>query len=204
MSGDDQPRIDRTLIEQSLIEGASRGDSAAVDALLQRHFDGLHAFVRKQLGPAMLARESSSDVVQSVCREVLEDLREHKLEYQGEAAFKGWLYQAALHKIADRHRHHHAEKRGGGRERVASLSSSEASLLAKALDSPSRNAAMREELERLAAAFEQLGEHERMVVHRVYLQGLSHARVAEELACTEEASRKTLSRALAKLSRLLA
>jgi DNA-directed RNA polymerase specialized sigma24 family protein len=38
----------------------------------------------------------------------------------------------------------------------------------------------------------------------VYIHGMTHAQVAEKLDMTETASRKALSRALAKLSRILA
>lgn len=38
----------------------------------------------------------------------------------------------------------------------------------------------------------------------IYINGLSHTQAAEQLELTDAASRKTLSRALAKLSRILA
>lgn len=60
-------------------------DSRAVDDLLVRHLDALHAFVRLRAGVARRPRESSSDLVQSTCREVLADVGNYR--FQGEAAF---------------------------------------------------------------------------------------------------------------------
>jgi DNA-directed RNA polymerase specialized sigma24 family protein len=47
------------------------GDQLAIEALLERHLPGLRAFVRLRAGPAVRTRESTTDVVQSACREVL-------------------------------------------------------------------------------------------------------------------------------------
>jgi RNA polymerase sigma-70 factor (subfamily 1) len=191
---------------RDLVDRASRGDALAIDQLLDRHLPGLRLYVRERLSPSLLAKESGSDIVQSVCREVLEAL--HGFEYQGEAAFRGWLNQAALRKLVDRQRHYDTQKRGAGQELVSlsatALSSNEASLLARSIGSPSGDAIMREEVERLERAFEQLSVSDRTIVRMVYIHGMTHAQVAEKLDMTETASRKALSRALAKLSRILA
>src|SRR5258705_6880905 len=76
-----------------LAERAAAGDRAALDELVVRHVDGLRAFVRLRVGPELRARESSSDLVQSVCREVLQDAR--RFQHAGESAFKSWLYTTA-------------------------------------------------------------------------------------------------------------
>jgi hypothetical protein len=62
----------------------------------------------------MRAKESASDLVQSLCREVLSDLS--RFEYRGEVAFRHWLYTQAAHKLIDRHRGLTAEKRDARRE----------------------------------------------------------------------------------------
>jgi len=59
---------------ESLVHSASRGDGIAIDELLHRYLPGLRAFVRLRASPAVRAKESASDIAQSVCREVLEDL----------------------------------------------------------------------------------------------------------------------------------
>ncbi len=175
-----------------------------MDALLERHLPGLRTYVRRNVSPGVLAKESSADLVQSVCREVLQNL--DKFEYQGEAAFRSWLYQAALRKLIDRHRYYTAEKREAGREaRVEGaerLSSDAAMVLAASFaGSPSGEAIMNEEVQRLEKGFAALTEPDRRIIHMVYVRGLSHSDVAKELDCTEVASRKQLSRALARLSK---
>ena len=191
---------------KELVDRASRGDALAIDQLLDRHLPGLRLYVRERLSPALGAKESGSDIVQSVCREVLEAL--DGFDYQGEAAFRGWLNRAALRKIVDRQRHYDAQKRGAGRELVSlsakSLSSNEITLLAASIGSPSGDAMLREEVERLERAFEQLSDVDRRIVRMIYINGMSHTQAAEQLELTDAASRKTLSRALAKLSRILA
>ncbi len=189
----------------ALAQRASSGDPQAVDALLQRHLPGLRTYVRRNIGPALLAKESSSDVVQSVCREVLADVG--RFEYRGEAAFRTWLYQAALRKIIDRHRYYRAEKRDPAREVAgpssATMTPEELAVLASSIHAPSREAMMNEEIERLERGFSKLAEGDRRVIKLVYVEGLSHVEVAERLGCSEVNSRKMLSRALARLSKQL-
>jgi RNA polymerase sigma-70 factor (ECF subfamily) len=191
---------------RDLIQRASSGDVVAVDELLERHLGGLRTYVRKNISPALLAKESSDDLVQSVCREVLQNVA--RFEYQGEAAFRNWLYQAALRKIIDRQRYYKAEKRDAAREVAAlgtsSMSSGEFAVLASSIHTPSRDAAMHEEIARLEQGFNQLAEADRRVIRMIYIEGFSHAQVAEALGCTEVNSRKMLSRALARLSKRIA
>ena len=81
----------------TLIEKLTSGDPDAIEHLLSRHMPGLRAFIRLRAGPVVRARESESDLVQSVCREVLRGIE--RFDYQGDAAFKNWLFKAALRKI---------------------------------------------------------------------------------------------------------
>ena len=87
-----------------LMRKATSGDGAAMDRLLERHLPALRAFVRLRAGPAVAEHESNSDLVQSVCREVLEGAG--AFEYRGEAAFKSWLFTTALRKIVEKDRYY--------------------------------------------------------------------------------------------------
>src|SRR5215207_3597350 len=144
----EDPPTDETL---ALSERAAAGDRAAVEALLERHLPGLRAFVRLRAGPLVRARESSSDLVQSVCREVLE--HSERFQHATESAFRQWLYTTALRKIQHRRDYWAAEKRNPGREAApgAGASDADAGVLAcyRSLSSPSRHAVAREELERI-------------------------------------------------------
>jgi RNA polymerase sigma factor (sigma-70 family) len=176
-----------------------------IEDLLERHLPSLRAYVRRNLDAGLADRESTSDLVQSVCREVLQS--RGRFEFRGDAAFQRWLLQVALHKLMDRRRFWRARKREGlkveGQPGSLSWSQDELGRLAVALGSPSAEVMLREDLQRLEGALEQLSEFDREVIRLVRLQGLSHAEFAARMGCTEPQSRKRLFEALARLSLLL-
>src|SRR5688572_32117892 len=96
---------------------ATESRVVAAGALIERHWTGVHAFVRANLGRVVRAGESASDLVQSTCREVLAHLS--RFRHGGEQGFERWLYATARRKIQDRHRHRLAEKRCAAREAAA-------------------------------------------------------------------------------------
>lgn len=179
-----------------MLDAASRNDPAAVAALLQQHLPALRAFVRLKAGPSLRARESCSDLAQSVCRDVLENAE--RFRFGGEAEFRKWLFTTALRKIADRAEHWRADKRDPQREQ-GGLDQEEMLGLA-AIYTPSRQAAAREELARVEAAFATLLPEKQEVVLMARLMGMSHPQIAQELGKTEVAVRSILSRALAELA----
>jgi RNA polymerase sigma factor (sigma-70 family) len=182
---------------RALLERASRGDSAAIDQLLEQHLPGLRAYVRLKAGRELLARESSSDLVQSVCRDVLENAA--RFRYDGEGAFRKWLFTTALRKIADRYEHFGRQKRDAAREQ--STGGDDALLEAcRGFYTPSQQAAAREDLERLEQCFRALDEQKREVILLSRMVGLSHAQIAVEMGKSEVAVRKLLSRALGELA----
>ncbi len=200
------PQPDPEGASRDLIERASRGDALAVDSLIERHLPGLRAFIRIKAGELVRGQESCSDLVQSVCREVLEGAG--RFDYRGEAAFRQWLFTTALRKIVARQRHHCAEKRDVRRERIVSpveSASRDRALLDAytGLHTPSRLAAAREEVERVEGAIARLPEEYREVICLSRLMGLGHAEIAAQLGRSEGAVRVLLHRALARLSRLL-
>lgn len=186
-----------------LAAAAARGDSQAVEQLLERHLPGLRAFVRLRVGREVRAKESSSDLVQSVCREVLQNIE--RFQHPSPAAFRQWLYTTALRKIVNRAEYWRAEKRAGGREQALASEADEQRLLDcyHSFSTPSRAAIVREEVERVERAFEKLTEEQRQVVTLAHVVGLSRADIAREIGKSEGAVRVTLHRALARLSELL-
>jgi RNA polymerase sigma-70 factor (ECF subfamily) len=181
---------------RSLIESATGGDPLAIDALLERHLPGLLTYVRLHLGTELAQREPPTDLVQSVCREVLENAG--GFDYRGEGAFRNWLYKLALTKICDRQRYWHAKMRDRRREEGS------ASFTLRARDdSPSAVAIRGEDLEQLAAVFDRLPEDYRQVVSMAYVVGLSRREMAIEMGRSEAAVRKLLHRALARIGILM-
>ncbi|MCB9882616.1 MAG: sigma-70 family RNA polymerase sigma factor [Planctomycetes bacterium] len=191
---------------RELVDQASRGDAVAIDELLQKYLPGLQRYLHVHAGGAVRAKESSSDLMQSVCREVLERLGTDRFEYRGEAEFKQWLYQAALLKIKNRQRFYRAEKRDVHREvwpRESGTRDAEAfEALFRELATPSQDAMFREELERFESAFARLPENYQEVIHLAHFEKRSHREIAERLSVTEAHSRVLLSRALSRLAKL--
>ncbi len=191
----DPPDID------ALTEAAANGDRDALAALLETYLPDLRAFVRLRAGHAVRARESRSDLVQSVCREVLE--RGSTFQHPSESAFKRWLFTTALRKILNRREYLHAEKRDTRREvGQARESSADAKLLEcyQSFSTPSQGAMLREEIERIEGAMEHLSDEYRTVITLAHVVGLSRAEIAEEMGKSEGAVRTLLHRALAQLA----
>ncbi len=165
---------------------------------MEQHIPALRGFVRLRLGRALRSREESVDLVQSICGDALADLA--GFEYRGPESFRKWLMHRAENKIRTRGRYWGRAKRAAGNE----LQHDETGIdeLREVADAftPSRNAAGREELERLERAFEELSEDDRRVILLARVVGLDHAAVAAEMDRTPLATRSLLSRALAKLA----
>ena len=191
-------------IPAHLPERLKTGDHAALEELIECHEPALRAFVRLKMGPALRAHESHSDLVQSVCRELLSDLS--TFEYRGEAAFRAWMYQAAERKLRDRARYWARDKRDA--DRAVPLepgSPSDDGIVAcyTAIATPSEFAAANELAERLEAAFDELPERDRHVILLARVVGLSTAEIGAELNENPRYARTLLSRALARLATLL-
>ena len=60
------------FLDEPLITSATGGDRAAITAVLERCLPGLLAYARLHAGERVLLQESGADIVQSVCRELLE------------------------------------------------------------------------------------------------------------------------------------
>lgn len=191
---------DDTLV---LARRAAAGDEQALATLLSRHLPAVRAFVRAHMGPQLRAHESSSDLVQSVCRELL--THQERFQYPGEQQFLAWLYTTARRKISNRVRDLGRDKRDARRE-IGGLAESAMAELGAAyarVSSPSGRALRAEEIARLEAAIDQLPEEQREVVTLAHLAGLSRAEIGEQMGKTEEAVRALLHRAKARLAILL-
>lgn len=182
------------------------GDREAIELLLERYLTDLRAFVRLRAGPLVRARESSSDLVQSVCREIL--VHAERFQHGSEDAFRQWMFTTAMRKILNRRDFYLAQKRDVLREvpiDSGASSACDAALLEcyRSFSTASGRAMLREELERVERAFEALSEEQRQVVHLAHIAGLSRKQIAEQLGKSEGAVRVLLHRALVRISDLL-
>lgn len=195
----DLPRHDPEDLELlQLTAAAADGDRGAIEQLLERMLPDLRAFVRLRAGPVVRRHDAQSDLVQSVCREIL--THADRFEHASEDGFRRWLFTTAMRKLSNRRNHHLAVRRDVGRD-VSGVDRDAALLDAYArVATPSRHASVREELSRVEAAMETLDDEERAVIVLARIVGLSRAQIADELGLTEGAVRMRLHRALATLS----
>ena len=187
---------------QPLFAAAYAGDRDAVRELLVAHSDALLGFMRLHASPRLRLLESCSDLAQSTCREVLQDL-EH-FEFRHPAGFRAWLFRRALMVLQRHQRHHEAQKRDA--RRAVSLSAAEEMALLQTYSgvlTPSRHAAAREELARFEAVFDELPEDYRQVISLARIARLPCEQIAITMNRTPQAVRKLLSRSLARLAELM-
>ncbi|MGE0144285.1 MAG: sigma-70 family RNA polymerase sigma factor [Planctomycetota bacterium] len=152
------------------------------------------------MGAELRSLMTAPDLVQSVCREVLEDLS--GFEYRGEAAFRHWLFACTENKLREKHRFHHAGRRDVGKEQTlpddATALSSYHTLI-----TPSRDLAVREQLRLVESAFDRLPDDYREAITLHRLCGLSHAEIAERMGKSEGAVRNLVYRGISKLALLV-
>ena len=173
--------------------------------LFARHLPDLAAYVRRRSDPLVAAKEAVDDLVQSVCREVVE--HEDRFRHDSEEGFRRWLFRTAERKIIDRYRYYTAGRRDSSREQrphpdgphdPAALGR-----LAGLSVTPSMDAVAREELGRIERAFGALPETYRLVIVLSRFERLSHAEIADRLGRSEGAVRNLLYRGLAALAAAL-
>lgn len=185
---------------RDLVALATQGHERALDQILVQHLPSLRAFVRLRAGPLVRLCESNSDIVQSVCRELL--LAADRFEYRGDGPFRAWLYRTALNKILERTRSLTQQKRDVRRE-VQAPTTADYGALPGGGPTASQLASAAELSERMERAFDLLSDEHREVVTLARIVGLSHAEIATQLGRSEGAVRMLLSRALVALTRAL-
>lgn len=185
MSGDEQDPPSRLV---------SQGD-ADLDSILARYLPRLHAYVRLHMGGALRGKEASLDVVQSICREVLEE--RGRFEYQGEGQLVSYILTAAMNKLRERGRHLSRQKRDPNREQAGDQVDE---AVYASLVTPSQDAVRAERIEALEQALQRLPDDYREVVVLARIVGLPHQEISERMGRTTSSTRNLLGRALTKLS----
>jgi RNA polymerase sigma factor (sigma-70 family) len=179
-----------------------------MEELLERHLPELRAYLRRRARGLLAARESASDLAQSVCREVIEHV--DRFEHGAEGSFRAWLYRTAERKLVDRYRYYTASKRDGARGEAdggasigaradASGAGAGAGLLPLPA-TPSRQAVAREELAAAEAALARLQPAQREAILLSRVEGLPHAEIARRMGRSEGAVRNLVYRGLAQVA----
>ncbi|MCA8975996.1 MAG: sigma-70 family RNA polymerase sigma factor [Planctomycetes bacterium] len=189
-----------------LVNAARQGERTALDAVVRAVLPDLRAYVRLHVGDRLRQLESCSDMVQTACRGLVEDIG----GFRGEDAssFRRWLFTLALNKIQMHGRHWVAQRRDAGRlqplQPAADSLAPEVVAAYGTICTPSRHAVAREEMERIERAFDHLPDEHRTVLTLACILGLPHREIAAEMGKSEVAVRKLLSRARARLALVLA
>lgn len=186
-------------VTEVLIADAHAGNERALDALVERYLPEIRAYVRLNLRASVRDKESCSDLVQTVCKDVLCNLGQ--FEYRGENSFKAWLYIAVVNKIRTRERYYRAQRRSAKRE--VPHGAHALSKVYGTICSPSRHASAREELERVERAFDVLPADYREVLTLSRVAGLSLAETAAQMERSTGSVKMLLSRAVARLVSVL-
>jgi RNA polymerase sigma-70 factor (ECF subfamily) len=195
---DSTPHVD--LDQDAGGAGDEEGSAAVLEGLLTEHLADLRAYVRLRSGPRIRELESCSDLVQSVCREVLQSSGQR--QFSTDKAFRMWLLRVVENKIIDRLRYHSRHKRDTARTEHGSDLDLLAGPYAR-IHSPSDDADFREQAQRLEAAFDQLPEDYRTVILQAHIVGMSQRDIALEMDRSVDSVRNLIYRALARLGRIL-
>jgi RNA polymerase sigma-70 factor (ECF subfamily) len=161
------------LSDAILVQRARRGDAAAFEALVRRHYRTAYAVALAVLGNAMDAEDVTQDAfVRAVER--MDEVREPE-------RFKGWLLQI----VRNRSRNYRGYRRLRTARPLDTVS-------VAAPENPSRDAERAELRGALESALAQLSEVQREVVLLHDLEGWKHREIAEFLAISEGMSRQHL------------
>jgi RNA polymerase sigma-70 factor (ECF subfamily) len=194
---------------QRLLDQAQRGETAAVDQLLDQHRTSLRRMIDLRLDPALGRRVDASDIVQDVLLEASKRLADYVKNPA--MPFHLWLRHIAKDHIIDMHRKHRlAQRRSIDKEqsiRPALADQSSMDLAAQFIDQEltPASAAIRQELQRrLEGAVAEMDEDDREMILMRHFEQLSNQEVATELGLSEAAASMRYLRAIRRLRTLLA
>ena len=182
---------------RELVTRTSSGDPQALRELLVEFVPELHAFCRLNMGEHLMARDTTEDVVQSSCREVLAAIDGGSFEFLGLEHFRRWLFLHVLRKIQGRGRYWAAEKR---KREVLSLDAAASFAAYSSMASPSEAAVRREEVERIEKAFHLLSEEQRQVLTMAKFLHMTSEEIGKQLGRPPGTIRVMLHRGVARLA----
>lgn len=183
-------------MDESLVAAHLRGDPAAFRELVRRYGDGVLGYLFRMTGN----RDQAEDLFQETFQRVHEKAR----SYRG-GSFKSWLYTIATRVTIDTARR---------RKRLTILSLSRdtdcaddpaplEALVANDAPDPAEKAVKEEQKEQVRRAIAALPVGQRAALVLAYYQQLTYPQVAEALGCSVGSVKTQMSRALAKLARIL-
>src|SRR5262245_9917795 len=186
-----------------LLQQAGAGDAQALGRLLQRHRRELHAFVEYHLDPALRGRFDPSDVVQDTQLEVTRRLGDFLRRRP--MPFRLWVRRTAYERLLNLRRDHRRRRRSVDRE--VPLPDRSSILLARPLLpaslSPSKQAQVKELVDRVGQAVAELADGDRAILLLRHVEELPYEEIACLLDVEPAAARKRYGRALIRLQQVL-
>jgi RNA polymerase sigma-70 factor (ECF subfamily) len=183
-------------VSSSVLEQASRGDSAALTSLVSQ----LRPYVEKQLLRYPLSDEDRRDLLQTTLVQVIRRVG----SFRGDSSFSTWLFRVtaneALMMMRSQRRHRSRLVEGLDLEELGGLPAANDAARG---DWGEDNAAASERDARLRQAVEELPPDYRDVVALHYREDLGLDEIATRLSTTESAVRSRLHRARSRLRALL-
>jgi len=201
----DQENYDKLYEEtRVLVTQAQEGDSEAISVLYRLYERRLKGAAQKKLGDQLRAKMETVDLVQSVWKDCLSDMK--GFEYRGPESFFHWLLTKVLRKVQDKARFFAANKRDCAKEKQLltkdAIFKSEGSPLS--LDpTPSQVAIADEELDHLMGLLDQLTDSQRQTVVLRLRDKMKFIEIGKITNKSPDAVRKTYGRALNRIDQII-
>ena len=186
---------------QALVALAKAGDSSALDQLCKVYGERVRRIVRLRMGRELRSKLDSMDLVQDVLIHALGGLGD--FTYKNEGDFVRWLSKIAQNALRDHLDKLHANKRDIHKEiRLKSYGSTTGVGFAGPVNSttPSSIVSIKEDLDKLEKALDQLKSEYREVIVLTKIEGLSYKEIAEKFGKSIDAVGMLLSRAMVALT----
>ena len=189
--------LDRKV--EDLIERAGKGDQEAIGILYQLYQKRLVGVAHARLGHTLHSLTESIDLVQSVWKDLLDDLGD--FEYRGPDSFYSWLRTCLVRKIDTKRRHFGAAKRDS--KKLQHLES-EAGIPGSNRESTPGDAAIESEEARLLMnLLDRFPEPQRETLILRMRDDLGYAEIGRRIGRSDAAAKKLYQRGIERLIEML-
>ncbi|MCY0869924.1 MAG: RNA polymerase sigma factor [Firmicutes bacterium] len=175
------------MSDDELAHQAARGNRAALDVLIRRHYDDVFRFVYRRVGE----RQTAEDLVQDVFIRVAR----HLTEYREDGRFPNWLITIAVNRCRDYHRYQQIRARHATTRCALSVVDASSDIWTAV--------ERRSERVRVKRALEQLPDRQREAIVLSYFEHYRLRDIAEITSASPATVKSRIRLGLAKLRRIL-